>query len=302
MNSSTSNSKRFFIAFTVTFVVGVFAFVLGSEMIVRTIAAPKSEFDALRARLHSSEASYGAFADSRGANGLRPRSSFENFSMAGDNLLTIVEKAKFFARSGGVKGIIVQADPHHFASYRLNRDQTQLRDDLFSLEYAWLQFMRPVYRQYLLEYWQALIEHSLSPPPVTRAPHAITRFSALSRAKMTTSASIRAGQQTPIETFKNTEFARAYQSAIIDLRQAEIRVCLVTFPVSSAYREISQAEPAYTHALQYYKTLAHDSDAAYFDFSSAFEDSLFSDPDHLNSDGAQALTDTALKNCFGING
>jgi len=302
VNSSTSSSKRFFIGFLATFLFGVVAFVIGSEMIVRTIVAPKSEFDALRSRLHTSEAAYGAFADSHGANGLRPRSGFENFSMAGDNLVTIVEKAKFFAKLSTAKGVIVQADPHHFASYRLNRDQTLLRDDLFSLEDAWLQFLRPVYRQYLLEYWQTLIERSLSPTPMEGTPHAIRRFSDVSLAERTKAASIRAGQQTPLKTIENSAFAHAYQNAIAGLRQAGIQICLVTFPVSAAYREISQAEPAYAHALLYYKILAQDSGAAYFDFSSAFEDNMFSDPDHLNAEGAQMLTDITLKNCFGTNG
>jgi len=288
--------------FVVTFILGITVFIVGSELIVRTIVAPKSDFDALRDRLHTSQAAYGAFADSRGANGLRTRSGFDNFSMAGDNLITIIEKAKFFARSGTTKGIILQADPHHFASYRLNRDQLRLRDDLFSRDTAWLQFMRPVYRQYLLEYWQAFIQRTVSPAPIESVPHPVTRFSSLSPAEIRKAASIRAGLQTPIATIENTTFAHAYETAIHGIRQAGIKVCLVTFPVSTVYREISRTEPAYDHALRYYKALAQQEDALYVDFSSLIDDSLFSDPDHLNTEGAQALTDTALKNCFGLNG
>jgi len=285
----------------VTFCIAIIGFVIGSEWIVRTQVAPKSKFDALRERLYTSQAAYGGFADSRGANGLRARPGFENFSMAGDNLITIVEKARFFARSKTAKGLVLQADPHHFSSYRLNRDQSQLRADLFSRSTAGLQFLRPVYRQYLLSYWQAFLEQSLFPPSA-KPPRQTTipRFSDLSPEAATTAASIRTGLQTPIKAIAQTSFSQAYESTVRDLKQSGIQVCMVTFPVSAPYRKIAMAEPAYGAALEYYKTVAKRSAVQYVNLTAAFPDRLFADPDHLNSEGAKVLTDRLLNSCFGL--
>lgn len=302
MNSYTSNSKRFCIAFILIFMVGNILFVIGSEFIVRTVAMPKSQFDALRERLHSSQHAYGAFADSRGANGLLPFNDFDNFSMGGDNLLTVLEKAKFFNRLGTTKGVIIQADPHHFANYRLNRDQSSLQDDLLKRKTYWLQFLRPVHRQYLLEYWQSYIlaAFSATESPDSSATHVMARISDQPPAQVKKDASIRAQLQIPIKMFERTQYAKDYSATVQELVSDNIKVCLVSFPVSDAYRAISETEPNYRAAFSFFKTLAKHSGAKYFDFSSKLPDKMFTDPDHLNEEGAQALTNIVLNNCFGI--
>lgn len=297
MNSSTSSSKRFFVGFTLIFMVGIAVFIGGSEYIVRTIVAPKSDFDVLRERLHTTLAPYAAIADSRGANGLMDQDGFVNLSMRGDNLTTIVAKANFFARSSTAKGVIIQADPHHFASYRLNHDQSALRDDLFKRNTPWLEFLRPVFRQYLLEYWQAFLTSS---PATTESAHALIRLTDLPSDKMAKTAAIRAGMQTPITSFQHTKFADLYAKTIQNLSQKGIDVCLVSLPISSGYKNAAEREPTYNKVLQFYAALAEQFGVKYFDLSSALEDGQFSDPDHLNSEGAAVLTKIVLNDCFGI--
>lgn len=277
--------------------VGIAVFVGGSEYIVRTIVAPNNDFDVLRERLHTTQAPYAAVSDSRGANGLIDQDGFVNLSMRGDNLATIVEKAQFFARSPTAKGIIIQADPHHFASYRLNQDQSALRDDLFKRNTPWLEFLRPIFRQYLLEYWQAFLTSS---PSATKTAHAVIRLTDLPLDEVTKIASIRADLQTPITSFLQTKLADLYTKSIQALQRDGIDVCLVSFPISSAYKSAVEREPSYASALLFYASLAKHSGAKYFDLSSALKDSEFSDPDHLNTEGANALTKIVLDKCFGI--
>jgi len=298
VNSSTSSSKLFFLGFTLIFMVGIAVFIVGSEYIVRTIVAPKSDFDTLRERLHTTQAPYAAFADSHGARGLLDQSGFVNLSMGGDNLATILEKAQFFSKFTTTKGVIIQADPHHFATYRLNREQSALRDDLFKRKTPWLSFLRPVYRQYLLEYWQAFLLFS---PTVVEPTQAIVRLTDLPPAEVAKTASIRAGLQTPIASFKQTEFANLYIRTVQTLQREGIDVCLVSFPISSAYQNAVKKEPTYTTALEFYAGLAKQSRMKYFDLSSALGDEQFSDPDHLNIEGAAALTKIVLNNCFDLN-
>ena len=55
-----------------------------------------------------------------------------NYSFVGDNLLTIVRKINFFVERNKVKGIIIQADPHQLAMYRLTKNQDELIDDFLN--------------------------------------------------------------------------------------------------------------------------------------------------------------------------
>jgi len=278
--------------------VGITVFIVGSEYIVRTIVAPKSDFDTVRDQLHTTQAPYAAFADSHGARGLLDQSGFMNLSMGGDNLATILEKAQFFAKLTTTKGVVIQADPHHFASYRLNRDQSALRDDFFKRKVPWLTFLRPVYRQYLLEYWQAFL---FSSPADIEATPAMIRLTDLAPAEVAKSVSIRAGLQTPIASFKQTKFAELYLKVIQSLHQDGIAVCLVSFPLASVYKKAIEREPIYSGVMQFYAALAKNVGVKYFDLSASLDDSQFADPDHLNTEGAAALTKIVLNDCFSIS-
>lgn len=297
MNSSTSSSKSFFIGFTLIFFVGITTFIIGSEYIVRTIVAPKSDFDRLRESLHSTQAPYAAFADSHGANGLLNQNGFINLSRRGDNLATILAKAQFYSRSSTAKGVIIQADPHHFASYRLNSDQLALRDDLFKRKSNWFQFLRPVYRQYLIQYWKAFFFSSRT---AIQPKHTITRLLDLPAAEVSITSSIRAGLHKPIPSFKQTKFADLYAKGIQALQKKGIKVCLVSFPISSPYKNSVTKEATYTKVMQFYAAFEKQYGVKYFDFSSALEDSQFADPDHLNTEGAAAFTKIVLNACFGL--
>ncbi|MCW8914480.1 MAG: hypothetical protein OQK24_01355 [Magnetovibrio sp.] len=302
MSSSISNSKRFSIGFITMFMVGAVVFVIGSEIIVRTTVVPHSTFDDITSRLHSSNKPFAGFADSRGDNGFVTHDQFENFSTAGDNLITIVEKAHFFAKRPTSKGVIIQADPHHFASYRLSRNQSLMRSELFDPEKPWLQFYRPVYRQYLLNYWKSLILSFLFPSPrdaKNKISNADIRFSDLSVYEADKKASIRAGLQLPVNDVTKTHYAKTYTDVIQKLKETGIDVCLVSFPVSSNYLRISKETTSYQQGLEFYKTLAENVGVKYLNFTSAYDNDVFLDPDHLNITGAEMFTNNILHACFG---
>ena len=81
-----------------------------------------------------------------------------NYSFVGDNLLTIVRKISFFVERNKVKGIIIQADPHQLAMYRLTKNQDELIDDFLNENNNLLTFYRIPYRQNLINYWNEFIK------------------------------------------------------------------------------------------------------------------------------------------------
>jgi len=303
VSSSISSFKWFFFGFALVFTIGSLLFIIGSEFIVRTHVEPRDDYEDKRRQLHTLSVPFAAFADSRGADGLIAGDKFANFSMRGENIITILEKAKFFAHARRPAGIILQADAHHFASYRLVSDQAALRDDLFMRSSPWLQFLRPVYRQYLLEYWQASFNNvfaGTSEDTADDARHTTARLTGKAVAEVNNTASIRVQLQTPIMAFANTDFAAQYEQAIEDMQHSGITVCLVTFPVSQPYRQMAATQSSFDQVLRYYEALATKLGVTHLNLWGALNDGMFSDPDHLNKEGAAALTKIVLEGCFGL--
>ena len=86
------------------------------------------------------------------------RNELINYSFVGDNLITIIKKINFFVKRNKVKGIIIQADPHQLAMYRLTKNQDDLIDDFLSKNDKLFNFYRMPYRQNLMNYWAEFIK------------------------------------------------------------------------------------------------------------------------------------------------
>ena len=50
---------------------------------------------------------------------------------------------------------------------------------------------------------------------------------------------------------------------------------------------------------KYFKSVSLLNNIVFVDYSARFNDHLFSDPDHLNTEGAKDLTSKILNDCFG---
>ena len=287
-----------------TFVLGMAIFFVSSEWLISTRVAPHSGEGAYREHLHTSDKAYAVFADSHGANGLRPTKQLENLSQQGDNIITVLEKALFVAQRGRLKGVVLQADPHHFAIYRLNRDQADLRDDLFAPEEPWLTFLRPQYRRYLLNYWKGFIfeQHFGLRKTAPRSPAdtGIKQLTDQAPDQVRAASSARASLHRPVPNIAETKAARLYHQTISKLLALGVKVCLVSFPVSSHYLESSKSDASYLNAMNFFARLGQDYPVTYLDRRSHFEDQYFSDPDHLNPTGAERMTAQTLQDCFGI--
>lgn len=304
MSLSTSNSKQFFIAFVSLFGIGTVLFVIGSELLVSSVVIPRSDYELMKKEFISTSADYVAFADSHGANGLVSQDDFVNFSMRGDNLVTASEKALKYVNLHEPKGVVIQADVQQFSSYRLLKDQSALRADFFNQDEYFFQFMRPIYRQYILGYWQS-IDFSMfldKTSDVVAIPieKGIVRLSELNPVQVKKNADIRAQLHTPISALSRSPQALIYKNTIHQIKASGVDVCMVMFPVSKAYRDAMSLQPAVGVAKKYFRDLAITSDVKFMDYWQLYGDELFSDPDHLNIEGAKQLTNKVLFDCFGV--
>ena len=125
MNLFTFNFKKFYISFVIFFLASILFFIIGSEIIIRYLVVQNSTYEIIRDDLRNKKNDFAVFADSRGANGFEDSKNFSNFSLPGNNLMSIIKMAEFHIEKNQLKGIIVQLDPHLFSNYRLFDNQSK---------------------------------------------------------------------------------------------------------------------------------------------------------------------------------
>lgn len=301
MNSSTSSFKIFFLIFSLIFFIGSAFFVIGSEFIVRTMVIPSSDYEEMQKDFFLNTSDYVVFSDSHGANGILESSKLSNFSRAGDNLMSISIKAKFYANLNQPKGIILPAAYQFFAPYRLSSDQSSEIDDFLKVTSTSFEFMRPVYRKYLLSYWVESIKRIIK----ENKSSITNQNSKLNKTTISDSsfpeANIRVQLHKPIINPGNSSHAKLFENAIKEIKLNGIKICMVQFPLSSSYRNKMKEFNNFDETKKYLKNVSLLNNIIFVDYSSKFEDHLFSDSDHLNQEGAKELTSQILNDCFGEN-
>lgn len=273
---------------------------LGSEFIVRKFIMPNHPYENLKYELHNKRPAFAAFADSHGANALQSHTDMANFSFRGDNLQTIMKKIRLFTQHHKPEGIILQADPHQFAAYRIMADQTALQTDLSDRSTPALAFLRPVYRQYLIEYWKEFLKRIIwnRPSEDGQTSSEIRRLTELNVSEVRSDAERRVQLHSPLPEFWESQGANDYRNIVNEMTRDGIKVCMVTFPLSSVYREKMADISMFAKSTSFFRDLKNDNNVTYIDFSETVPDQYFSDPDHLNSEGAYLFTKTVLNSCF----
>lgn len=269
---------------------------------MRSQIIPNSSYEKHRNYLHTATSKAAAFGDSRVAMGFLDSPDFANLAYPSENLSTILAKLRYYHRTRQASKIVLQADPHHFSNYRLTRDQSALRDDLFMRTSFWLQILRPTYRQYLFNYWRTYfwnaIKTASSSIESARTEARVERLSDFPASTLRKWAQIRMQLHVPIRTFRKTRTAEVYERTVSDLRSAGVEVCLVGFPVSSAYRDASREQPSIADARSFYREIAARTGVILIDLWNFFDDAYFQSADHLNAEGARLLTSEVRKRCF----
>lgn len=103
-------------------------------------------------------------------------------------------------------------------------------------------------------------------------------------------------------SFQSHAGAAAYEGVIRRLREKNVEVCLVSYPVSAHYATLSRAIPTFGQAHAYFDALARRHGVVrvnlFYDYARYDDFALFSATDHLNTRGAERFSATILARCF----
>lgn len=315
MSLSTSSSRSCAAAFLTVFLVGTVVFVAGSEGIVRRAVAPQDGIDRYRTRLHTVRASVAAFGDSHVANAIEDSGRIANLGYPGMTLPLMLAAVRAYVASNGGRKIVVQLSPQQFASYRAERDERAMIEEITGRLQPMLQFLRPQFRRYLLSYWRATLQNpgmllrrsqvtaeaqrSQSGTAQTASPRPAS-FADLSPQQQMWSAGIRAQLHAPLPQGPAIDrLLDQLSAALAEVRGANIEVCLVRYPVSVAYRRAAAAIPSFASLQSRVKRLAAEAGVHYVDLTDAIADELFANADHVAPQGQPLVTKLVADRCFG---
>lgn len=299
MSSSTSSFKRFLFASLVT-LLALLVIALGAvELYLRSQTVQSAGEDVYRQRVLLGTAPWAALGDSHTANGLVTTEWLDNLGQASDNLDSMLGKLAIRVNRPGLQGVILSADAQLFSFYRLTADQGERVRDLLEDRPSQLLLLRPQNRQYLAStalgiasdpsiLWRSPVNNlSVGDAPVPNTP------------KWDKDALLRAQLHTPVRNANTTLAAQEYRRIVKELKQRGIKVCLVAYPLSNAYRRAAASASTFAEARGFYEEVAVEMGAHLVDASTIFPDNLFGDPDHLSPLGAAQLTAKLRRECEG---
>jgi hypothetical protein len=197
----------------------------------------------------------------------------------------------------GLKGVIIPADAQMFAFYRLTADQGKRLSDLREEHLSPILLLRPEHRQYLVSTVFAIAS---DPGVLWRAPGGNVNSEGVpmpDTPKWDKDAALRAQLHTPVREIYTLQQALRYRKMVEELKSQNIEVCMVAYPLSSAYRRAAEGVPTFAETHNFYAAVAAETGARFVDATRAFPDKLFGDPDHLSKQGAAELTDRLQREC-----
>lgn len=281
---------------------------LATEWLVRRYVEPNDNLPKHLRIFQEATQSIAAFGDSHVACGFRPLNGAINLGFPGENIENIAHKVALFGKRVKLSHVIVQADVHMFARYRLG--EIQGYDALFEsaenpLAEAshWIRALSGYHRPKLIAYWRVWFNRGtfenhlrLERNGWQECPDRWRSLEPAGRARM---AAERVALHQPMERFPNVPFAARYAEMLRDLVRAGVQVCMVEFPVSAEYRERLAGKTA-DRVRSWFAQLAKATGSRFFAFGDYFhgEPSSFADADHLSPAAAALFTKRILDDCL----
>jgi hypothetical protein len=104
----------------------------------------------------------------------------------------------------------------------------------------------------------------------------------------------------PKPGFASSDKARIYAEMLDYLLGKEAKTCFVAYPVSRGLRKVAASMPEFAQAREFFAALAKARNITYVDlFDFDLDDALFDDDNHLNGDGARAVSPLIVERCYG---
>ena len=288
----------------------------GTELLLRQKVVPQDTFQAQAALFHIAETGDAAFGDSHGARDFVPPAGMVNLAFPSESVDHMNWKARRYFQDRRPGRVIVQADPHLFAPYRLVNRLADYADEIarWGAARRGAYLMDNRYRPQLIAFWRAFFRSGgdlssrvhrtdngalLSPGDLSEKPPRVRRFEAYSRI----------GTHSQVAGPATRERMATYAAMLGFLAARGAELCLVTYPVAPDYLQAfaEVAEPAAreerARTLAFFASEAARHGAVYVNHEAAVTGlEQFRDVDHLNGAGAGAYSRRLTEDCFGTAG
>jgi len=290
-------------------VVSLVALAGATEWLVRTQVEPQDTFRNHLGLLQSATQNDAAFGDSHVARGFNAAGGFVNLAYPSENIEYMFSKMRAHFDSVTPGRVIVQADPHLFAAYRLNAPFRPYGKTAQTAPILYAATAR--HRPQLVAYWAAFRRGFGT---LESTVHQTKEGALLSQGDLSASpprrrqvdARVRIQNHTLGQPQAVDDAQKRYSEMIAFLSSKGAQICLVSFPVSPDYlaalarAERSPATPGHVTAIRFFDETAAQSDARYVDARAHIQEiALFRDVDHLNVAGAAVFSNALMGHCFG---
>lgn len=249
-----------------------------------------------------------AFGDSRMSQGFSPeQEEMVNFSYAGESFEQIAEKISITLDQKAVNKILLQISPHMFASYRFDSDKRDY-SLFFTSNAPWksmLYLQDPVLRGQLLDLLKSRVfpqRKGVSQSIFNTNNGAITNeytmiYPLTPAGELYTHT--RMAEHALDEKYKTRETWQIMRETIRMIKEKNIDLCLVSFPVTRVYNKAIIKTPYIDDALERLKNIAEEEKVLYINHRDLYSDqySFFRNLDHLNARGAKEFSAKIIEDC-----
>ncbi len=284
------------------FVLTLLLLIAATELLVRTQVLPQDTRAGHLELLRTSDHADAAFGDSHVARGFAAQGSFVNLAYPSENIEDMFAKVRLHFAHHAPGRVIIQADPHLFAAYRVYapaRSNSPAHAPL-------LHMTADRHRPQLNAYWQAFVEgigtlHSKVQQTANGALLSEGDFADLPDRMQTFEARMRLQNHALAHPDAVAATQDRYLDMITFLTERGADLCMISFPVTQDYLTASSADTAAGHAtaISFFRQTAAQSGARFIDArAQVVPDRLFRDVDHMNAAGAKAVYDSLIRQCF----
>ncbi len=285
----------------VLIILAVTVFVLAlAEVGLRTWVVPVPFSQANRTHLiYTADGNDAVIGDSHTASTFLTTENFVNLAVGGSAISDLENVSREFYRHREPGRIIIQASPQIFARPMRRADHSKYYRQNVGLPFQLYVFEPGVAANVMDLLDSSRLQRKLDEAAVISTQQGNWHNIPIEERLATTQK--RVNKQRPRHTFRD-QIATAYRRMITELAGKGVTVCMLRTPVTQEYLGMIAGDEDFLWSENFFKALAAEFDVPYVDSHDlpvSYDMSMFTNMDHLASNGADIVAPAAIKACFG---
>lgn len=296
--------KGFLTGLILSLSVGLLAFLVLSEILVRRELLPRDNYLQFLEVLRNETAPTIVIGNSMLANGLVGGDSLVNLAYASAKVTDFANRAEIYIRRADLKQVILQANPVVLADedgdrqFEFNTRSIEGRD-------IGAYCLLPNYRPNLIKHWIKYVrggEFSRRTPVLPRGGQLLGDDPKLSLQERLADTNGLLRRTVPPPGCSSAGNAKKYRRLVERLAALGCRLIFVSPPVHPDYRDLVKGKPGYAEAVHYFEQLADEFHGAFLNHADMeFAENCYYDLTHLNGGGAKIYTEFLIKTINGMS-